>query len=32
MEHHEFGERVGSVPAGVVPAVSGPGSVLVRPP
>ncbi len=32
MEHHEFGERVGPVPAGVLPADSGLGSVLVRPP
>lgn len=30
VEHHEFGERVGPVHAGVVPAGSGRGSVLVR--
>lgn len=30
VEHHEFGERVGPVLAGVVPAGSGRGSVLMR--
>lgn len=30
VEHHEFGERVGPVHAGVFPAGSGRGSVLVR--
>lgn len=29
VEHHEFGERVGPVHAGVVPAGSGCGSLLM---